>query len=368
MIPFCDLNSAHSEISDLLYASVRKAIERSSFVLGDELLAFEKEFASYTGTKHCIGVGNGLDALTLTLKAKGIGAGDEVIVPSQTFIATWLAVTETGATPIPVDIDEYTDLIDYRLIEDKLTENTKAVIPVHLYGQLVDIDALRSVIGSRKHIFILEDAAQAHGATYNSKLAGNMGDAAAFSFYPTKNLGCLGDGGAVTTNDDGLAARLRLLRNYGSGQRYHHSLCGTNSRLDEVQAALLRIKLKHLDKWNNSRITIATLYNRELSGLPGLQLPSLDVTGRHVYHLYVVKTIRRDSLIKHLENDKIQALIHYPLAPHQQECYLNFNLSNDSLPIGSKSASSCLSLPMWPGMPLSDVSAVIDSVKSFFRS
>lgn len=332
----------------------------SHFILGPELEAFEGEFADYCGTRHCIGTGNGLDALTLTLIAAGIGAGDEIIVPAQTFIATWLAVSHAGATPVPVDIAPASHNIDPAQLEAAITPRTRAIIPVHLFGRPADMAAINA-IAQRHGLFVLEDAAQAHGAGYCGKLAGQLGDAAAFSFYPGKNLGALGDGGAVTTDDDALANRLRGLRNYGSPRKYHHPEIGFNSRLDELQAAFLRVKLPHLDSWNARRDTIAGEYDAALRGLPlGLPLPA-DGSCQPVWHQYVVTAPQRDRLQAELAEQGIATMVHYPLPPHRQPAYRA--LAEHSFPAAEALAASCLSLPICPTLS----SAAVERIGAAIR-
>ncbi|HWK47901.1 MAG TPA: DegT/DnrJ/EryC1/StrS family aminotransferase [Stellaceae bacterium] len=364
---FFDLSAAHAEIADDLDEAYRRVMRAGRFILGGEVEAFESEFAAYCGVRHCIGVGNGLDALHLILRAAGIGPGDEVIVPSNTFIATWLAVSYCGATPVPVEPDIATCNIDPGLIEAALTPRTRAIIAVHLYGRLADIAAIRD-IAKRHSLRLFEDAAQAHGARCDGRLAGALGDAAAFSFYPTKNLGCLGDGGAVTTNDDALAAQVRLLGNYGSPAKYQHVQKGFNSRLDELQAAFLRVKLKHLDAWNARRIAIGHRYDAQLRHCPDLTLPS-DLGPAHVQHQYVLRHPHRDMLQAHMEGRGIGTMIHYPVAPHLSAAYAGSTSSEpkarDPYPIATRLAGDVLSLPMAPHMTSSAVDEVIEGVLGF---
>lgn len=358
-IPFFDLTALHAPIVTELEAAFRRVMASNHFILGPELEAFEREFATYCGTRHCIGTGNGLDALTLALVAAGIGPGDEVIVPGQTFIATWLAVSHAGATPVPVDIDPATRNISPALIPAAITARTRAIIPVHLYGQPADMSAIIT-IAERYRLFVLEDAAQAHGASHNGQRTGSLGHAAAFSFYPAKNLGALGDGGAVTTSDDALAARLRQLRNYGSEHKYHHQEAGYNSRLDELQAAILRVKLRHLDHWNARRDAIANRYNERLENT-GLGLPApRDAHRQPVWHQYVITTAQRDLLQERLAAQGIATMIHYPLAPHRQPAYAEH--AKLDLPASQALAADALSLPISPTLDDTTVDRIANAL------
>lgn len=328
--------------------------------MGNELESFESEFAEYCGVSHCVGVGNGLEALHLTLLAYDIGHGSEVIVPSNTFIATWLAVSQTGATPVPVEPLEGTHNIDPLQIEAVITKRTRAIIPVHLYGQPADMDPINQ-IASKYGLVVIEDAAQSQGARYKGKRAGSLGHAAATSFYPGKNLGCLGDGGAVLTNDSSIAHRLRQLRNYGSSIKYHHEVMGFNSRLDELQAAVLRIKLKHLDDWNEMRRKVANEYSVRLAELD-LKLPLVPDFADPVWHLYVVRTKCREQVQAHLLNKGVGTIVHYPIPPHMQGCYKSQKWRD--LPVSEKLAVEVLSLPIYPGMSEQAVDCVVDAIKS----
>ncbi len=344
-IPFFDLRPLHQELRPELDAAWARVLESGSYILGDEVEAFEREFAAFCGARHAIGMGNGLDALHLILRAMGIGDGDEVLVPATTFIATWLAVSLAGARPVPVEVDPETANLDPARIEAAITPRTRAVIAVHLYGQPADMDAIAEVCRPRG-IRIVEDAAQAHGAGYRGRRAGVLGDAAAFSFYPTKNLGALGDAGAVTTDDDGLAERLRLLRNYGSKVKYQHEIEGFNTRLDPLQCALLRVKLAHLDRETGLRREIAARYLRDLAGIERLRLPSVLPGTEPVWHLFVVRHPRRDELRAKLERRGIGTLIHYPIAPHRTEVYARQGWKAGDFPASEELADTVLSLPM----------------------
>jgi len=345
-VPFLDLGQLHRSIREPLDEAYRRVMDSGLFIMGPELEAFEAEFAQYCEVKYCIGVGNGLEALHLLLKAYGIGHGDEVIVPSNTFIATWLAVSQCGAIPVPVEpsIDTYN--IDPKLIEDAITSHTRAIIPVHLYGQPADMDPI-NVLAANHGLVVIEDAAQAQGARYKGRRTGSLGHAAATSFYPGKNLGALGDGGAVLTNDDVIAEKVRQLRNYGSKIKYQHDLVGYNSRLDEMQAAFLRVKLAVLDEWNECRREVAGQYFKFLASVD-IDFPLVPEYAEPVWHLYVIRSKQRDTLKEHLKNQGVTTIIHYPVPPHRQACYQGFKGNN--LPISDMLAGEVLSLPMSPDL------------------
>lgn len=361
-IPFLDLRESYLELKEELDGAYHRVMESGWFILGKEVEAFEQEFADYCGVKHCIGVGNGLDALHLILRAMYIGSGDEVIVPANTYIATWLAVSYAGATPVPVEPDERTYNIDPNRIEEAITPKTRAIMPVHLYGQPADMDRINE-ISTRHGIKVIEDAAQAHGARYKGWRVGGLGHAAGWSFYPGKNLGAFGDGGAVTTNDDTLADRIRALRNYGSHVKYYNLYKGFNSRLDEIQAAFLRVKLRKLDEWNDRRRKIATLYLEELSGLPDLTLPYVPEWAEPVWHLFVIRHRKRDKLQEHLAANGVATMIHYPVPPHKQSAY--HELRHLSFPISERIHDEVLSLPMGPALEPQVACMVIDILKKF---
>ena len=362
-IPFLDLKAPYTELRDELDAAYRRVMDSGSYILGQELAAFEKEFAAYCGVKHCVGVGNCFDALRLILKGYGIGDGDEVLVPSNTYIATWLAVSYTGAIPIPVEPDDKTYNIDPSLVERSITHKTKAIIPVHLYGQPADMDPLIE-IANKYGLKIVEDAAHAHGATYGGRKVGALGDAAGFSFYPAKNLGAFGDGGAVTTNDDGLADRVRILRNYGSRAKYYNEVQGSNSRLDELQAAFLRVKLSKLDEWNERRSEIAFMYIDRLRDV-GIILPEVVGGLKSSWHLFVIRHADRDKLMRYLERMDIGTLIHYPVPPHLSDAYKSLCRGRYDLPIAESLAKSVLSIPIGPHISAAEVNKIIDSIKKF---
>lgn len=363
IIPFLELKAPYLELKEELDAAYRRVMESGWYILGKEVESFEAEFAEYCGVKHCIGVGNGLDALHLIIRAMGIGPDDEVIVPSNTYIATWLAVSYAGATPVPVEPDKRTCNIDPSLIEAAITEKTKAILPVHLYGQTADIDPINE-IGRKYGLKVIEDAAQSHGARYKGKRAGALGDAAGFSFYPGKNLGALGDGGAVTTNDDTLAERVKTLRNYGSKVKYHNEVKGYNSRLDELQAALLRVKLAKLNEWNARRCAVADYYLEGLANLPDLTLPFVPTWAEPAWHLFVVRHPQRDNLQKRLSQATIGTLIHYPIPPHLSDAYAG-EFAGRKFQLAEKMAATVLSLPMGPHIDNNQISVITDEFKNY---
>jgi dTDP-4-amino-4,6-dideoxygalactose transaminase len=360
-IPFYDFRATTLEQREEILAALAATIDHAWLIMGRELEAFEEEFARYCGAKHAIGVGNGLDALSLALRAFGVSSGDEVIVPSQTFVATWLAVSHLGAVPVSVDIEEDSFNIDPERIEAAITPRTRAIVPVHLFGLPADMEAINA-IAERHGLAVLEDAAQAHGATCRGRRAGTLGRMAAFSFYPTKNLGAYGDGGAVVTDDPELAAEVRRLRNYGSVKKYVHENLGVNSRLDELQAAILRIKLRTLDRNNDLRRAAADYYRAGLSNLKGLALPSEQAGMRHVYHLFVVRHPRRDWLAQGLAERGIHTAIHYPIAPGRQPAYASHYAGAD-MARGVAAAETSLSLPLWPQITRADQDRVIDGIR-----
>jgi dTDP-4-amino-4,6-dideoxygalactose transaminase len=357
-IPFLDLKASYLELKTEIDAAIARVLDSGWYILGTEVESFENEFAAYCNTEYTIGVADGLDALHLALRAMGIGLGDEVIVPSNTFIATWLAVSECGAIPVPVEPDSSSYNIDVNKIEAAITSKTKAIIPVHLYGQPADLDPILA-IAKKYDLWVLEDAAQAHGARYKGKRIGGHGDAVAWSFYPGKNLGALGDGGAVTTRHEHLADKIRELRNYGSKVKYEHNVKGYNSRLDPIQAAVLRVKLSYLDEWNARRCEIANSYRREIKNA-NLVLPSVADFAEPVWHLFVIRSLNRAALQKCLEDSGIATLIHYPMPPHRQKAY-----SFDSdLPIAERLSGEILSIPIGPQLNQDDISRVIEVLNS----
>ena len=386
LVTFLDLKTPHIELRRHLEGAFDRVLNSGWFILGKEVEAFEREFAAYCEAEHCVGVGNGLDALHLILRAYGIGEGDEVIVPANTYIATWLAVSYAGATPVPVEPVEHTYNLDPSHIEAAISPHTKAIIAVHLYGQPADMDAIHLIAG-KHHLKVIEDAAQAHGARYKGKRVGSLGDAAGFSFYPGKNLGAIGDGGAVTTNDPDLADKLRVLGNYGSRLKYHNEVKGFNSRLDELQAAFLREKLNKLDEWNERRKLIAgeylhalhdinSLSPREGAGVREIQncstsaaidshvaLPYVPDWADPVWHLFVVRHPHRDQLQKSLNESGISTLIHYPIPPHLQGAYVELGYTRGAFPISERIHREVLSLPMGPHLDKRQLQAVMGAIK-----
>jgi dTDP-4-amino-4,6-dideoxygalactose transaminase len=361
-VPFLNLKGPYLELREELDAAWRRVMESGWYLLGGELEAFEAEYAAYCDARHCVGVGNGLDALHLILRAMGIGAGDEVIVPSNTYIATWLAVSYAGATPVPVEPESGGFNLDPARLEEAITGRTRAIMPVHLYGQPAAMDEINAIAG-RYGLRVIEDAAQAHGAHYRGRRTGGLGDAAGFSFYPGKNLGAMGDGGAVVTNDGELAEKVRMLRNYGSRVKYRHEKMGYNSRLDELQAAILRVKLKYLDDWNERRSRIAGQYREALQG-NDLVLPSVPDWARPVWHLYVVRSARRRELTERLDRHGIGWLSHYPVPSHLQAAYQCLNYAPGAFPLAELLAEEVVSLPIGPHMTEEDVAAVVAAVTS----
>jgi dTDP-4-amino-4,6-dideoxygalactose transaminase len=363
MVPFLDLAAATDEVRPALDAALARVLSSGWFVLGREVDAFEEEFATFVEASHCVGVGTGLDAIELALRALGVQAGDEVIVPSNTYIATWLAATRVGATVVPVEPDINSYNLDPSRVEEAITPRTRAIIAVHLYGQPAQMEPLRS-IASRRGVWLIEDAAQAHGAAYRGRPVGSLADAAAWSFYPSKNLGALGDGGAVTTNDAGVADRVRLLRNYGSRVKYVNEIIGFNSRLDEVQAAVLRVKLPHLVEWNDRRRRVAQRYVSELADLP-VGLPGVELGGDHIWHVFVIRSEQRGELQKHLTARGVQTMLHYPVPPHLQDAYRSLGLREGAFPLAERIHRECLSLPMGPHLTDDQVGEVVEAVRAF---
>ncbi len=362
-ITFLDMRETYLEIKDELDAATSRVLDSGWYILGNELKAFEAEFAAFCGVKHCVGVGNGLEALQLILRAYRIGAGDEVIVPSNTYIATWLAVSNTGAKIVPVEPVERTYNLDPARIEAAISEHTKAILVVHLYGQTAEMEAINEI--ARRHgLKVIEDGAQAHGACFKGRRAGALGDAAGFSFYPTKNLGAFGDAGGITTDDDELAHTLRLLRNYGSREKYYNDVKGVNSRLDEMQAALLRVRLQHLEEWNARRARIAAIY---LEGLRDteLLLPLVAEGALPVWHLFVVRSRVRDRFQQYLKEQGVQTLIHYPVPPHLQPAYADLDMAAGTYPLSEAIHREVLSLPIGPHLAVEDAHRVVEIVRAF---
>jgi dTDP-4-amino-4,6-dideoxygalactose transaminase len=364
-VPFLDLTPAYSELKADLDAAYERVMRSGWYILGEEVEAFEEEFAEYCGVDYCIGVANGLDALHLILRGYGIGSGDEVIVPANTFIATWLAVSHSGAKPVPVEPDGKTYNIDPKKIAHAITSSTRAIIPVHLYGQPADMAPILE-IAREYNLRVIEDAAQAHGAKYKGKKAGSLGDASGFSFYPGKNLGAVGDAGAIVTNDSDLASRVRLLRNYGSKVKYRNEMKGFNSRLDPIQAAILRVKLQHLDAWNHRRLILSNNYLNGLGMLDSIGLPQVPVWADPVWHLFVVCISDRDQFQDYLNQKMVDTLIHYPIPPHLSEAYSEFGYKPGDFPVTERLANMVLSLPISPHLSLSEQDKVISEITAFF--
>lgn len=366
-IPFLNLEPAHKLVKEEMAQAFESTYASNWFVMGNKLENFEAQYAAFNETKHAIGVSNGLDALVLSLLSLGIGPGDEVIVPSHTYIASVLAISYVGATPVFVEPDERTFNLNPANIGAAITSSTKAVMPVHMYGQACNMTAICKIARERD-LYIVEDNAQAHGARYDGKITGSIGDMSGTSFYPGKNLGALGDGGMITTNSERWADQASMLRNYGSSVKYKHERIGYNMRLDELQAAFLSVKLKRLDLWTTQRRTIAEQYSNLLAEVGDLILPFTDPRSEHVFHLYVVRTQYREQLRDHLQMDGIQTLVHYPIPIHLQEAYAHLGHESGDFPIAEKIAECCLSLPLWPGMDKREVAEVATSVSRFFES
>ena len=370
MVPFLDLTRQYRRIEEEILAAQRSVLEKGCFILGEEVSAFEEEFSHYCGVQYGVGVGSGTDALFLALKAAGIGEGDEVITVSHSFIASTIAISMTGAKPVFVDIDPETYTMDpseleYLLKKRKRRNRVKAILPVHLYGQPAEMKPLMEIT-NRYHLFLIEDACQAHGAEYQGKKAGSLGLLGCFSFYPTKNLGAYGDGGMVVTDDKKLYDKVRLLRCYGEKKKYEHVLKGGNSRLDEIQAAILRVKLKYLDLWNGERRRKALAYKRMLESTE-VVCPVEKEQARHVYHLFVIRTKRRNALQAFLKEKGIGTLIHYPTPIHIQKAYRELGYRKGDLPVTEKHAQEVLSLPFFPELTTEEMGKVNEEIKSFFR-
>jgi dTDP-4-amino-4,6-dideoxygalactose transaminase len=363
-IALVDLRLQYQELKDVIDHALRNVIESADFILGSEVKEFEREFSDFLRVKHCVGVASGTDALIMVLKSLGIGPGDEVIVPANSFVATAFAVSLVGARPVFADVKEDDYTIDPDQVESLISPQSRTVIPVHIYGQAAEMERLLD-ISHRHNLWIIEDACQAHGAYYKGERVGSFGIASAFSFYPGKNLGCFGDGGLVASNDIEIAHSVRMLRNYGQIEKYHHELIGHNSRLDTLQAAVLRIKLHHLDLWNKSRRKIADLYREALCNIPVI-LPHCRPEAEHAYHLFVIRTEHRDSLMEYLHSKGIRAGIHYPVPLHLQKPYRELGYTAGQFPVSEKVCSEVLSLPIYPEMTEVQVALVAQAVKDFF--
>ncbi|MFC1979981.1 DegT/DnrJ/EryC1/StrS family aminotransferase [Chloroflexota bacterium] len=365
MIPLLDLKSQYASIKDEIDVAIQNTVNQGQFILGHNVEAFEEEFAAYCGAKYCVGVSSGTSALFLALVACGIEEGNEVITTPNTFIATALAISYTRAKPIFVDIDPETYNIDVSQIEEKITSRTKAIVPVHLYGQPADMDPIIK-LAQRYGLKVIEDACQAHGAEYRGGKTGSIGDCGCFSFYPTKNLGAYGDGGAVVTNDSGVTSKIATLRNYGQYARYYHDLLGYNARLDEIQAAILRVKLRHLDNWNERRRRNANYYNELLSDA-AIVLPKEADYAKHIYHLYVVRSKNREKLQLHLSREGIVTLIHFPIPIHLQKAYASLQYRRGDFPVAEESANEVLSLPVYPEMEREWTERIANAILEFTR-
>ena len=362
-VPFVDLKVQFALLREEILPAVESVMQDASFVLGEQVDLFEQEFAVFCGAKHCVSVGSGCDALLAGLKAVGVGPGDEVVLPANTYIATALAVSACGAVPVLVDCVEDTYEIDVAAAERAVTAKTKAIIPVHLYGHPADMDAIMALADSR-NVRVIEDAAQAHGAMYKGRPCGSTGDVGCFSFYPGKNLGAYGDGGAIVTNDDDIAEYVRRFRNYGQKVKYHHEMVGWNTRLDSIQAAVLRVKLKHITDWNRLRASNADKYRTQLAGSP-VTLPVVAPECTHIYHLFVIRCERRDDLMAYLNERDIQSGIHYPIPIHLQSAYAELGLGVGSLPVTEKAAGEIVSLPMFPELTDEQIGHVCEGVRGF---
>jgi len=364
-VPFLDLSATYKELREEIDSAVARVLDSGAYILGHEVEAFEREFAEYVGVKHCVGVSSGLDALHLALRALNVGPGDEVLVPGNTYIATWLAVSQAGAWGVPIEprLDTYN--MDPERIEENISSRTRGIVAVHLYGMAAEMKSIRE-IANRHGLWVMEDAAQAHGARYQGERVGGLGDAGCWSFYPGKNLGAFGDGGAITTNRDDIADRARVLRNYGSRVKYFNEVKGMNCRLDALQAAVLRVKLQHLDEWNERRRRIASFYTDRLEDT-SLALPFVPTDLEAVHHLYVVRSTERLALQKHLSSRGVGTLIHYPLPPHLQDAYVDLGIGEGRLPITEQIHREVLSLPMGPHLSLLEAECVVEAVREFVQ-
>lgn len=366
-IPFFSLAHSNAIMKNDMLQAFEHVYDSNWFVLGKAVEAFEKDYAAFNRVKNCIGVSNGLDALSLALRALNIGPGDEVIVPSNTYIATALAVSETGATPVFAEPDILTYNMDVHNVEAAISNKTKAVIPVHLYGQCCAMHNVMQLAG-KYNLYVVEDNAQSHGATFNGKPAGSFGDINATSFYPGKNLGALGDAGAITTNDESLADTIKMLRNYGSREKYYNECIGYNKRLDEIQAAFLSVKLKYLQLFTAERQRIAEMYLQLLAGIKEIILPETLPGATHVYHIFLIRTKKRDALRAYLKEQGIDTLIHYPIPPHLQKAYAHLGYKKGDFPIAEMLADTSLSLPVYPGLSEKEIEYISMAIKTFFQS
>lgn len=365
-VPFFSLKAVHHSLKEDFYDAFNRIVDDGSFILGEDVKQFESSFAKFCNSSFTIGVGNGLDALKISLKTLGIGYGDEVIVPAHTYIATWLAVSEVGAVPIPVDVHDNTMNINPFLIPHKITSKTKAIIPVHIYGLPCDMDAILSIARER-NLFVIEDFAQAQGAIYKGRRVGSFGDINACSFYPSKNIGAMGDAGAITTSDSELAKKASKLRNYGSNQKYIHEFEGVNSRLDSLQAAFLKIKLPYLDKQNEERRKLSLFYQEKLKNINELKFQTIPFQHQSVHHLFTVRVSKRNQLQQYLHENGIGSLIHYPIPPHLQLAYKHLNFQGGEFPVSEKIANEIISLPLFIGMSEIELNYVCEKITMFFK-
>ncbi len=365
-IPFLDLKAQYKQIKQEVVPAVTEAMQNGAFIGGPQVAGFEEEFAAYCDSPYCVGVGSGTDALRFALMAAGIAPGDEIITVPNTFIATTEAISQVGARAVFVDIRQDTCNIDPEKIEACITAKTRAIIPVHLYGQPADMDAILQIAGRHK-LVVVEDACQAHGALYKGKKAGSLGIAGCFSFYPGKNLGAFGEGGAVITQDETIAQKIRMIRDHGQEKKYYHLIEGFNGRLDAIQAAVLRIKLKHLQAWNEARQRNARYYNELLSGIPGITIPAEADFAKSVYHLYVIHVDKRDALQQHLNQNGIATGLHYPLPLHLQAAYKHLGYSRGDFPAAESSANRLLSLPMFPELTQDQINYIAATIKTFMH-
>ncbi|HEY3490807.1 MAG TPA: DegT/DnrJ/EryC1/StrS family aminotransferase [Candidatus Deferrimicrobiaceae bacterium] len=361
-VPFLDLKAQYDTIKEEIAVAIQSVLDKTAFAGGPFVAKFEEEFATFCGTKHALGVGSGTDALWLALAGLGVGAGDEVITVPNTFIATTEAISYRGATPVFVDVDPKTWLMDPAKLESAITPKTKAILPVHLFGQMCDMDPIMAI--AKKHnLFVVEDACQAHGATYKGRMAGSIGDAAAFSFYPGKNLGAYGEAGGMVTNNDEVAAKARMLRDHGQAKKYYHSMIGWNMRMDGIQGAILSVKLKHIKQWNEARHRNAKLYDELLAGIPGVVTPSEADYGKAVYHIYAICVKDRDAVIAKLAEKDVHCGIHYPVPLHLQEAYAFLGKGQGSFPVAEKGASEYVSLPMYAELNIEQIQNAVDHFK-----
>ncbi|MEK7072073.1 MAG: aminotransferase class I/II-fold pyridoxal phosphate-dependent enzyme [Patescibacteria group bacterium] len=368
MIPFVDLKTQYQSLKNEISEAVSGVLEKTNFILGEPVTKFEEDFASFCNSKYCVGVSSGTDALCLALKALDISSKDEVIIPANTFIATAIAVSQTGATPVLADVDHITFNLDLDKLESKITAKTKVIIPVHLYGRMVDMEKLIS-IANKHNLKVVEDACQAHGATWKNKPAGSYGDIGCFSFYPGKNLGAYGDAGAVVTSDEAIYEKVKMLRNYGSKVKYHHDIIGYNNRMDTIQAAILNVKLKYLPDWNNKRLNNARLYNQKLSDIKEIILPRIpEESNRHVFHLYVIRAQKRDELLKYINDNGVQAGIHYPIPIYSLGAYTDLKLNKTDFKLTEQLSQEIISLPMFAELSLEQIETVSDLIKKFYQT